>query len=53
MKEIKVATAISNIADFSKITGTNYKIIKLYNPWLLENHLNNKSRKKYIIKIPK
>ena len=53
MKEIKVDTAISNIADFSKITGTNYKIIKLYNPWLLENHLNNKSRKKYLIKIPK
>ena len=53
MKEIEVDTAISNIADFSKITGTNYKIIKLYNPWLLENHLNNKSRKKYLIKIPK
>ena len=38
--------------DFSKKIGINYKTIKLFNPWLLENHLNNKSRKKYIIKIP-
>jgi len=33
--------------------GVNYKTMKLHNPWLLENHLNNKSRKKYIFKIPK
>ena len=53
IKKIELDTAISNITDFSKKMGINYKTMKLHNPWLLENHLNNKSRKKYIIKIPK
>ena len=52
IKNIEIDTAISNIADFSNKLGINYKTMKLYNPWLLENHLNNKSRKKYLIKIP-
>ena len=51
IKNIQIDTAISNIADFSNKLGINYKTMKLYNPWLLENHLNNKSRKKYLIKI--
>ena len=53
IKKIELDTAISNITDFSKKMGINYKTMKLHNPWLLENHLNNKSRKKYIFKIPK
>ena len=53
IRKIELDTAISNITDFSKKMGINYKTMKLHNPWLLENHLNNKSRKKYIIKIPK
>ena len=51
-KLIKVDTAITNIAQFSKELGINYKILKLHNPWLRENKLNNKSRKLYHIKIP-
>ncbi len=53
IRKIELDTAISNITDFSKEMGINYKTMKLHNPWLLENHLNNKSRKKYIFKIPK
>ena len=49
---VKVDTAITNIARFSKQMGVNYKIMKIYNPWLLENHLNNKSRKLYHIALP-
>ena len=52
IRKIELDTAISNITDFSKKMGINYKTMKLHNPWLLENHLNNKLRKKYIIKIP-
>lgn len=51
-KIIKVDTAITNIAQFSKKLGINYKVLKLHNPWLRENKLNNKSRKLYEIKIP-
>jgi len=49
---VEVDTAITNIARFSKQMGVNYKIMKIYNPWLLQNHLNNKSRKLYNIALP-
>ncbi|AMC09829.1 murein transglycosylase [Lutibacter profundi] len=51
-KIIEVDTVISNIAVFSKKLGINYKVLKLHNPWLRENKLNNKSRKLYQLKIP-
>lgn len=51
-KIIKVDTIITNIARFSKDMGINYKTLKLHNPWLRENKLNNASRKQYLIKIP-
>ena len=43
---------IPNIAFFAEEQGVNYKLLKIFNPWLIQNHLNNKSRKKYQIKIP-
>ena len=43
---------IQNIASFAEEQGINYKLLKIFNPWLIQNHLNNKSRKKYQIKIP-
>ena len=51
-RTVEVDTAIGNIARFSKQMGINYKTMKLYNPWLLQNHLNNKSRKLYHIALP-
>ena len=52
-KSVKVDTAIHNIASFALQMNCNYKELKLHNPWLRENHLNNRSRKEYTIKIPK
>ena len=49
---IQVDSAITNITTFAKNYGMNYKEFKIYNPWLRENKLNNKSRKVYDIKIP-
>lgn len=51
-RTVKVDTVITNIANFAKHFGTNYKELKLHNPWLRQNKLNNKSRKMYEIKIP-
>lgn len=45
-------TAISNLTAFAEKMGVNYKILKIHNPWLLQNHLNNRSRKYYEIAIP-
>lgn len=51
-KIVKVDTAITDIALFAQNFGTNYKEIKIHNPWLREPKLNNGSRKLYEIKIP-
>ena len=45
-------TAISNLTAFAEKMGVNYKILKIHNPWLLQNHLNNRSKKYYEIAIP-
>jgi membrane-bound lytic murein transglycosylase D len=50
--EVKVDTAVTSFADFAKKFGTNYKTLKLLNPWLRKPYLTNKSRKEYIIKLP-
>lgn len=49
---VEVDTAITDIASFAKKYGTNYKELKMYNPWLRENKLNNKTQRLYQIKIP-
>ena len=51
-RKIGLDTAIMNLAQFAKEQNINYKVLKIHNPWLIENHLNNKSRKYYEIAIP-
>jgi len=51
-KTLQVDTVISDLAVFAKNQDINYKLLKLHNPWLRENKLNNKSKKMYEIKIP-
>ncbi len=50
--EVKVDSTITNIAEFALSHSTNYKIVKILNPWLRENSVSNKYNKTYIIKIP-
>lgn len=50
--EVKVDTAVSDFSAFAEKFGTNYKILKLLNPWLRKPYLNVRSNKEYQIKIP-
>ncbi|HOK26832.1 MAG TPA: transglycosylase SLT domain-containing protein [Bacteroidales bacterium] len=50
--EVKVDTAVADFARFAAHFGTNYKILKFYNPWLRKPYLSKKSGKSYYIKIP-
>jgi membrane-bound lytic murein transglycosylase D len=50
--EVKVDTAVTDFANFAKNLGTNYKLLKLLNPWLRKPFLTNKAKKSYQIKIP-
>lgn len=52
-KEINVNHDIKDLVRFSKSLGINYKILKLYNPWLRQNQLTIKKRGKvYTITVP-
>jgi hypothetical protein len=50
--EVKVDSAISNIAVFASNQSTNYKIIKQFNPWMRQNYLPDRPHKEYTIIIP-
>lgn len=51
-KIVNVNKEIKHWADFAAKYGINYKTLKLFNPWLRENYLPNRSRKNYEVKIP-
>jgi hypothetical protein len=51
-KEIIIKKEIKDLALFAKENGINYKIIKIFNPWIKDNFLPNPNKKAYSIKIP-
>ncbi len=51
-KVVEVNTSINSLADFAISHGTTYRMLKVYNPWLLTSKLTNRSGKIYGIKIP-
>ena len=50
--EVKIHSEIKHAADFAKQYGLNYRILKLFNPWMRENYLPNKKNKEYVITLP-
>ncbi len=50
--EVKINYPVKDFAQFAKNYGINYKILKIFNPWLRDNFLKNKSRKSYTLKLP-
>ena len=51
--EVILDSTVTDFANYAAALGINYKILKLYNPWLRDNYLNNKTGKIYKIKVPK
>lgn len=51
-KIVEVDSTINDLSTFAKTQGINYKILKLYNPWLRDRKLINSAKKKYQIEIP-
>ena len=52
-KIVEVNGPVANWGDFARQNGTHYRMLKLYNPWLIDNKLTNKAGKTYKIKVPK
>ncbi|MDP2338229.1 MAG: lytic transglycosylase domain-containing protein [Bacteroidota bacterium] len=51
-KSVEVNGPVLDWADFALQKGINYKILKMFNPWLRDTLLKNTARKTYILKIP-
>ena len=49
---ITLNQGVEDFAAYAQQNGINYKTLKLYNPWLRQSYLKNKSNKIYEIKIP-
>jgi membrane-bound lytic murein transglycosylase D len=50
--EITISGPVNDLADFAIARGINYKILKMYNPWLRDNVLTNEQNKTYTIELP-
>ncbi|MBU0474164.1 MAG: lytic transglycosylase domain-containing protein [Bacteroidetes bacterium] len=51
--KVKLDSSVAHLADFAKLHEINYKTLKLFNPWLRDNYLTNKEKKRYFITLPK
>ncbi|MBK7500530.1 MAG: hypothetical protein IPI19_15950 [Ignavibacteriales bacterium] len=51
-KEVELNTSVESFADYATTLGINYKILKLYNPWLRDTKLKIKNGVTYKIKVP-
>ena len=51
-KSIMVDATVNNLSDFAITHGSNYKMLKLINPWLRAHSLPVKSGKSYTIELP-
>jgi len=51
-KTVHIDSTIASLADFAQQHGINYKLLKQFNPWLRVSSLPDKSRRKYLLKIP-
>ena len=44
---------VEDFAEFAGRYDINYKVLKIFNPWLRDNKLTNSKSKEYTIKIPR
>lgn len=51
-QNVEVKGSIADLAEYAINKGINYKILKMFNPWLRETSLKNPTKATYILKIP-
>ena len=51
-RSVTLRGRIENMVDYAKKYHINYKILKLYNPWLRSDKLTNKKKRTYKILLP-
>ncbi|HUR31496.1 MAG TPA: lytic transglycosylase domain-containing protein [Saprospiraceae bacterium] len=51
-KTLSISQPIPSLGEFAQQQGTTFRLLKVFNPWLLSNSLKNPNRKTYEIRIP-
>ena len=51
-RTVTVNTSVDNWGDFAKTHGTSYRLLKVYNPWLIDTKLTCSGKKDYVVKLP-
>jgi len=49
---IKINGPLNSLADFAKENNISYRMIKIFNPWILQGAIKNPGQTEYEIKIP-
>mgnify|MGYP001548849366 FL=1 len=47
-----IQNSIPSLADYAQSKGITYRMLKVYNPWLLDSKLDNPNGKTFLIKLP-
>jgi membrane-bound lytic murein transglycosylase D len=51
-KIVKINGPLNSLADFAKENNISYRMIKIFNPWILQGAIKNPVQQEYEIKIP-
>lgn len=51
-RTLELSSPVANLADFALAQGTDYKTLKLLNPWLRDNQLTNREGRTYTVQLP-
>lgn len=52
VNEVKIMDSVASFSDFARANNINYKLLKLFNPWLRKPYLKNEKKKAYLVRIP-
>jgi membrane-bound lytic murein transglycosylase D len=52
LKRVTITYGIGDLIQYAKNKGTNYKMLKLLNPWMREKYLNNTKGRTYTVILP-
>lgn len=51
-RTMQIGGPVADLAEYAIAQGTDYKTLKLLNPWLRDNHLTNREGRTYTILLP-
>ncbi len=52
-EKIQVDSSIADLPQFAIDLGINYKLLRIFNPWIRKYQLTNKDKKTYVFEIPR